>query len=161
MPLSTERPPGLDSPWATRLIKYGAMANTAIYRLTRGRLGGSWRIMSGWKKPVPILLLDHVGRKSGKSFTAPLVYLEDDDRLIVVASQGGMPGDPQWVHNLMAQPDTTVQIGGDRRTVRARVATAEERAELWPRMTELYADFDTYQAWATDRQIKILILEPR
>jgi F420H(2)-dependent quinone reductase len=160
MPLPTERPPGLDSPWTTRLIKYGAKANTSVFKLTKGRLGGTWRVASGWRNPVPILLLDHIGRKSGKTFTTPLVYLVDGDRLVVVASQGGLPKDPQWLHNLRASPDTRVLLKGGYRPVRARVASSEERAELWPRLVDLYADFDTYQSW-TDREIQVVVLEPR
>ncbi|WP_300677783.1 nitroreductase/quinone reductase family protein [Nocardioides sp.] len=160
MPLPTERPPGLDSVWTTRLIKYGARINTRVFQLSRGRVGGTWRIGGGWKKPVPILLLDHVGRKSGETFTAPLVYLRDGERLVVVASQGGLPKDPQWLHNLRARPDTTVLLKGGRRQVRARVADPEERATLWPRLVDLYADFDTYQSW-TDRQIQVVVLDPR
>ncbi|MCA1982062.1 nitroreductase/quinone reductase family protein [Nocardioides nematodiphilus] len=161
MPLPSERPPGLDSPWTTRLIKYGAKANTAIFRATKGRLGATWRISAGWRNPVPILLLEHVGRTSGKRFTAPLVYLEDGPRLIVVASQGGLPTHPQWFRNVQVTPDTAVILKGEgRRQVRARVASAEEKAELWPRMVALYADFDTYQGW-TDREIPIVILDPR
>jgi deazaflavin-dependent oxidoreductase (nitroreductase family) len=161
MPLPTERPPGLDSPWTTRLIKYGAKANAAIFRATNGRIGATWRVSAGWRKPVPILLLEHVGRTSGKRFTAPLVYLEDGARLIVVASQGGLPTHPQWFRNLQAAPETSVILKGEgRRPVRARVASVVEKAELWPRMVALYADFDTYQGW-TDREIPIVVLDPR
>lgn len=160
MPLPTAKPPGLDSPWATRLLKYGSRANVALFKATNGRLGGTWRISAAWRRPVPILLLDHVGRRSGKGFTAPLVYLTDGPNLVVVASQGGMPKHPQWLHNLRARPDTTVRLRGERRAVRARVASPAERADLWPRLVDLYADFDTYQRW-TDREIQVVILEPR
>jgi len=161
MPLPTRRPPGLSSPWTRRLIKYGARANTAIFRATRGRVGSTWRISAGWREPVPILLLEHVGRTSGKRFTAPLVYLDDGPRLIVVASQGGLPTHPQWFRNLQVTPEATVILKGEgHRQVRARVASAAEKAELWPRMVDLYSDFDTYQGW-TDRDIPIVVLDPR
>lgn len=161
MPATKPKPEGLDKPIVAKIIKYGAKANVAIYRLTNGRVGAKWRIGAGWKKPVPVLLLDHVGRKSGTRFTTPLLYLADGDDLVIVASQGGLPKNPQWFHNLVANPDTAVAVPGERsRAVRARVAGPDERAALWPRLVELYADFDNYQAW-TDREIPVVVLEPR
>lgn len=155
------RPDQLDSPSVAKVIKYAARANVRIYRLTNGRIGAKWRVGAGWKKPVPVLLLDHVGRKSGTRFTTPLLYLADGDDVVVVASQGGLPKDPQWFHNLVAHPDTTIDLPRERgRAVRARVAEPQERAALWPRLVELYADFDSYQSW-TDREIPVVVLEPR
>ena len=160
MPSPKERPPGLDKPIVAKIIKYGARAHVPVYRLTNGQIGSKWRIGAGWKKPVPVLLLDHVGRKSGKEFTTPLLYLEDGARLVVVGSQGGLPRNPQWFHNLVANPETTVALKGERsRAVRARLAEPDERAELWPRLVDLYADFDSYQSW-TEREIPVVILDP-
>lgn len=156
-----ERPPGLDSPVTSKLIKYGSKAQVRVFRLTNGRIGSMWRVGAGFRKPVPVLLLEHRGRKSGKVFTAPLLYLENGAELVVVASQGGLPKNPQWYANLVAHPDTVVHLPKEKgRRVRARVATDEERAELWPRLVELYADFAKYAAWA-DRKIPVLVLEPR
>jgi deazaflavin-dependent oxidoreductase (nitroreductase family) len=159
--LPDERPEGLDSPITARLIKYGARAQVRVFRLTNGRIGSNWRIGAGFRKPVPTLLLRHVGRKSGTVFTTPLLYLADGPRYVVVASQGGLPKDPQWFANLMASPDTEVQV---RKVgvvpVRARAADAAERADLWPRLVELYADFAKYAAW-TEREIPVVVLEPR
>jgi F420H(2)-dependent quinone reductase len=156
-----EKPEGLDSPITAKIIKYGARANVAVFRLTNGRIGSKWRVGAGWRKPVPVLLLDHVGRKSGKKFTTPLLYLADGSDLVIVGSQGGLPNDPQWVHNLRANPDTTVHLRGERgRKVRARVADSHERSVLWPRLVDLYADFASYQSW-TDREIPVVVLEPR
>jgi F420H(2)-dependent quinone reductase len=155
-----EKPNGLDKPIVGKIIKYGARLHVPVFRLTNGRIGSKWRIGAGWKKPVPTLLLDHVGRKSGKQFTTPLLYLEDGPRLVVVASQGGLPRNPQWFHNLMANPATTVSLRGERnRQVNARESEPEEWAELWPRLVDLYADFDSYQAW-TEREIPVVVLEP-
>lgn len=159
--LPTERPEGLDSPWAVRAIKLMSRSQVRVFKLTNGRVGNTWRIGAGWKKPVPTLLLEHVGRKSGKRFETPLLYLDDGLDLVVVASQGGLPKNPQWYANLLAHPDTTVSLKGERhRPVRARVATPGERAALWPRLVELYADFAKYQHW-TDREIPVVVLEPR
>lgn len=161
MGLPKEKPDGLDSPLTAKIIKYGARLNVALFRLTNGRVGSTWRIGAGWRKPVPMLLLDHVGRKSGTAFTTPLLYMPDGVDLVVVGSQGGLPKDPQWVHNLLAHPDTTVHLPGERaRPVRARVATGSERALLWPRLVDVYADFESYQSW-TDREIPVVVLEPR
>ena len=159
--LPEQRPDGLDSPWAVRLIKVMARSQVRVFKLTNGRIGNKWRVGAGWKKPVPTLLLRHVGRKSGKEFETPLLYLQDGRDLVVVASQGGLPRNPQWYANLIAHPDTRVSLRGERdRPVRARVATGEERSALWPRLVELYADFAKYQRW-TDREIPVVVLEPR
>jgi deazaflavin-dependent oxidoreductase (nitroreductase family) len=87
------------------------------------------------------------------------VYLEDGERIVVVASQAGRPEHPMWYLNLLADPDVTVQVRDRRRTMRARVADPEERAILWPRLVDLYADYDSYQSW-TDRVIPVVVLEP-
>lgn len=159
--LPDERPPGLDSPTTARLIKYMARAQVAAFRLTDGRVGNRWRVGAGFRKPVPTLLLDHVGRRSGRRFTTPLLYLEDGANLVVVASQGGLPKNPQWFANLLVHPETQVHLRKESgRPVRARVATPDERAGLWPRLVELYADFARYSAW-TDREIPVVVLEPR
>lgn len=161
MALPKEKPQGLDSPLTAKIIKYGARAQVRVFRLTNGRIGSKWRIGAGFRKPVPTLLLNHVGRKSGRTFTTPLLYLEDGADLVIVASQGGLPKNPQWYPNLMAQPDVTVELRGEGvRLVRARTAGPRERAELWPRLVELYADFASYATW-TDREIPVVVLEPR
>ncbi|MEV7397149.1 nitroreductase/quinone reductase family protein [Aeromicrobium sp. NPDC092404] len=159
--LPDERPPGLDSPLTAKLIKYGSKAQVRAFRLTNGRIGSKWRIGAGFRKPVPTLLLEHVGRKSGAVFTAPLLYLEDGRNLVIVASQGGLPKNPQWYANLVAHPETQVHLRKERgRPVLARVASPEEKAVLWPRLVDLYADFAKYDTWA-DREIPVVILEPR
>ncbi len=158
--LPDDRPPGLDSPLTARVIKYGARAHVRIFTFTNGRIGNKWRIGAGFRKPVPTLLLEHTGRKSGKLFTTPVLYLPDGPSLVLVASQGGLPKNPQWFANLMAHPETRVHLRREpNRRVRARTATPEERATLWPRLVNSYADFAKYAAWA-DREIPVVILEP-
>jgi deazaflavin-dependent oxidoreductase (nitroreductase family) len=154
------RPKQLDSPALPKIFRVVGRAQVWVYRRTSGRVGGKWRIGAGFRKPVPTLLLEHVGRTSGRRFTVPLLYLERGDDLVVVASQGGLAEHPQWYLNLCANPDVTVQVGADRRPVRARTADAEERAALWPSLVDLYADFDTYQSWA-EREIPVVVLGPR
>ena len=153
------KPKGLDSDLTRQIIKVMATANVWVYRRTGGRLGAKWRIGAGFRKPPPICLLEHRGRKTGKLRTTPLVFLEDGQRIVVVASQAGRPEHPMWYLNLLEDPDVTVQIGRSRRPMRARVADPAERAALWPRLLDLYADYDSYQSW-TDRVIPVIVLDP-
>ncbi|AMO58876.1 deazaflavin-dependent nitroreductase family protein [Mycolicibacterium phlei] len=154
------KPKQLNSPVVTKVMKYAGRAHVWVYRVSGGRIGSKWRIGAGFKKPVPTLLLEHIGRKTGRRLVTPLVYIHDGDNIVVVASQGGRDTDPQWYRNLVANPDAYVEIGTERRPVRAVTATPEEKARLWPKLVEAYADFDTYQAWA-DREIPVVILQPR
>ena len=153
------KPRGLDTDLTRRIIKAMATTNVWLYRRTGGRVGGTWRIGAGFRNPVPICLVEHRGRKTGKRRTTPLVYLHDGDRIVVVASQAGRPEHPMWYRNLLADPDVTVQIRSRRQSMRARVADQAERAQLWPRLVDLYADYASYQSW-TDRVIPVVVLEP-
>ena len=114
-----ERPKQLDSPLLPKIFKYAGKAHVWVYRRTGGRIGGNWRIGAGFRKPVPTLLLEHRGRKSGKVFVTPLLYMFDGADVVIVASLGGRAEDPQWYRNLVANPDTFVEIGPDRRAVHA------------------------------------------
>lgn len=158
------RKEAMAKPIVPKIIKVMAAANVRLFRLTHGRIGGTWRIGAGLRKPAPILLLDHTGRRSGQRYTTPLVYAVDGEDLLVVGSQGGLPKHPQWFHNLRATPETQVQLrtgrGLETRAVRARVASTEERPELWRKVNAVYADFDSYQLMA-DRVIPVVVLEPR
>ena len=128
--------------------------HTAAYRLTGGVVGHRVPLLP------PFLLLDHVGARSGQRRTSPLVYVRDGDDLVLVASKGGHPRHPGWFHNLRANPDTTVQVGCERRPVHARVATAAERKRLWPRAVAAYGPYASYQR-RTGREIPLVVLEPR
>ena len=128
--------------------------HTFTYRATGGRIGHS---LPGLPQ---MLLLDHRGAKSGKERTLPLLYVRDGEDLVLVASKGGHPKHPAWYHNLRANPETTVQVGSERREVRARQATAAERKRLWPKAVRLYSGFKGYQQRAP-REIPLMILEPR
>lgn len=127
--------------------------NVKLYRLSGGRLGGKMDAAS-------VCVLHHVGAKSGQSRETPLLYLPDDDAIVLVASMGGSPKHPAWYHNLRAHPDVTVEIGRERRTLRARIAEGEERERLWQRLTGIWPAYDAYQA-RTTRRIPVLVLEPR
>jgi deazaflavin-dependent oxidoreductase (nitroreductase family) len=128
--------------------------HTAAYRATGGLLGH--RVPGA----PAMLLLDHIGARSGIVRTTPLAYAQDGRDLVLVASKGGHPKHPSWYHNLVAHPETSVQVGRERRGVRARVARPEERARLWALATSVYSGFDTYQE-RTDREIPLIVLEPR
>jgi deazaflavin-dependent oxidoreductase (nitroreductase family) len=104
------------------------------------------------------VLLDHVGARSGKRRTIPLAYIEDGEDIVIVASKGGAPRNPAWFHNLRAHPDSAVQVGARRVAVRARVATAEERSRLWPKVVDVYGGYGNYQR-RTEREIPLVILE--
>jgi len=108
-----------------------------------------------------MLLLDHVGAKSGTKRTAPLLYVEDGEDVVIVASKGGFPKHPAWYHNLLANPDTTVQIGSERRPVHARVARPEERDRLWAMAVKAYGGYRDYAARSKGREIPLVVLEPR
>jgi deazaflavin-dependent oxidoreductase (nitroreductase family) len=125
-----------------------------IYRLTNGMIGHRF------PGTPPMLLLDHVGAKTGTKRTTPLVYVDDHPNVVLVASKGGHERNPAWYHNLRANPDTSVQIGSERRPVHARVATAEERKRLWPKAIATYSGYRGYQQ-RTAREIPLLVLEPR
>jgi F420H(2)-dependent quinone reductase len=124
------------------------------YRATGGLVGHRFPGLPS------MLLLDHVGARSGARRTSALLYIRDGKNLVIVASKGGNPRHPAWFHNLRAHPNATVQVGSERRAVRAHVAGAEERARLWPRVVKAYRFYADYQS-RTGREIPLVILEPR
>jgi deazaflavin-dependent oxidoreductase (nitroreductase family) len=128
--------------------------HATVYRATGGLIGHRF------PGAPSVLLLDHVGAKSAKRRTSPLVYARDGDNVILIASKGGYPKNPAWFHNLVANPETTIQIGSRRMPVRARVATAEERKRLWPLAVAVYGGYEDYQR-RTSREIPLVVLEPR
>ena len=135
--------------WA---LRWSGKANVPLYRLTRGRVGG--RVGR-----APVLLLTTTGRKSGASRTAPVLYMRDGERLVVIGSNAGNVRPPAWALNLRANPEASVEVGADKSAVRARVAEGEERDGLWRRMNEQYGGFEDYRA-RTSRDIPVLVLEP-
>jgi deazaflavin-dependent oxidoreductase (nitroreductase family) len=128
--------------------------HAAVYRASGGLVGHR---LPGLP---PMLLLDHVGAKSGRRRTTPLLYVTHGDDAVIIASKGGFPKHPAWYHNLRANPDTTVQIGRERRAVHARDATREERERIWPKAVAAYGPYAQYQA-RTPRKIPVVILERR
>lgn len=153
------RPPLLDSAITPRILRVLSRANVVLYRMSGGRLGASWRVGSAFRRGVPICLLTTTGRRSGTPRTVPLLFLRDGDRVVLAASQGGLPRHPQWYRNVEAEPRVTIQVGRRTDPMRARTATSAEHATLWPRLVDMYADFESYQSW-TDRRIPVVICEP-
>jgi deazaflavin-dependent oxidoreductase (nitroreductase family) len=133
-------------------LRWTGRLNVPLYRASGGRLGG--RIGR-----APVLLLTTTGRRSGQKRTAPVVYLADDERLVVINTNAGNAKVPAWSHNLRANPEAEVEMGRKRLRVRARIAEGEERAELWRNHNEQYAGFDYYQT-KLDREICVFVLEP-
>jgi deazaflavin-dependent oxidoreductase (nitroreductase family) len=134
-----------------RLWHEFTQAHVRTYRLSGGRIGGRFR-------GSPVLLVDHVGRKSGKKRTSPLIYARDGDDLLIVASKGGSHKHPVWWLNLREHPETTVQVGSEKRRVLAREASAEEKERLWPVVVDVYAPYESYQQ-KTERDIPVIVLE--
>jgi F420H(2)-dependent quinone reductase len=136
-------------PILTRVMRGHAI----VYRATGGRVGENLPGMP------PILLLDYVGRRSGKRRTTPLVYMVDGDDLVVVASKGGYPEHPAWLLNLRANPDAAVQVGSRRLRVHAEEADGDERRRLWPKAIQHNSHWGAYRE-RTKREIPIVILRP-
>ncbi|HEX4215637.1 MAG TPA: nitroreductase family deazaflavin-dependent oxidoreductase [Candidatus Dormibacteraeota bacterium] len=130
--------------------------HVALYRRTGGRIGGH---LPGWPD-VPIMLLDHRGARSGARRTSPLMFQREGDSIVVAASKAGQATNPAWFHNLVAHPETTIQIGPEVRPVLARVATDEERGRLWSRFVLAYPGYEFYRRHAGRRRIPIVILDP-
>jgi len=133
-------------------LKLGSGAHASMYRATKGKLFGRMG-------KSPILLLNTVGRKSGKKRTTPLLYAMDGEDFVLIASKGGTPTHPAWYLNLIAAPDVTVEVGDREARVRAEEVSGEEKTRLWQKMVEMYPTYDDYQT-KTEREIPLLLLHP-
>jgi deazaflavin-dependent oxidoreductase (nitroreductase family) len=145
------RPPSSTSPF-WRVFRLATRLDAYLLRATGGRRSFISR--------APTLVLHDVGRRSGQQRVTPLIYLDRAPDLVVVASKGGTDRHPAWFHNLTAMTTARVDLpGGESRVVRPRVAGPEEKAELWPRLVELFPDYATYATY-TERDIPVVVLEP-
>jgi deazaflavin-dependent oxidoreductase (nitroreductase family) len=124
----------------------------AMFNLTGGRLGGKFR-------GSPTLMLTTTGRKTGKEPTWPLLALPVGDGYAIAGSNSGYDQHPAWYLNLKANPEVTFEVRGQRTKARARDATPQERAELYPKFIDVYSGYRDYEA-ATDRKIPVVLLEP-
>jgi deazaflavin-dependent oxidoreductase (nitroreductase family) len=107
---------------------------------------------------APMILLTHTGAKTGKSYTTPLVYSRDGDRIVVIASKAGAPNNPSWYHNLVAHPTATLEIGTESFKAKARIATGDERERLFNQQAAQMAVFNEYRA-KTTRKIPVVVFE--
>jgi deazaflavin-dependent oxidoreductase (nitroreductase family) len=123
------------------------------FRANAGKVGGPF-------EGAPMLLLHSTGARSGAERVNPVVYQSDEGRWVVFASKGGADTNPDWFHNLQANPEATIEVGTDTAAVRARVAEGGERERLWTRQKELMPGFADYER-KTSRQIPVVVLERR
>jgi F420H(2)-dependent quinone reductase len=149
----TNPPRALNSAGTGVIIKWMSRLTTAAYKVSGGRVGGTF--LQG----APVALLTTIGRKSGQPRVSPLLYLRDGDRVVLVASQAGRANNPMWYLNLKANPKVSVQIKKEVLPLTARDATDDERAHYWPQFVAIYSSLDDYQSW-TDRVIPIVICDP-
>ncbi|MBD2857894.1 nitroreductase family deazaflavin-dependent oxidoreductase [Spongiibacter sp. KMU-158] len=132
--------------WATKL-------NIWVFKASGGRL------MKTFLGKAPICVVTTTGAKTGKKREIALIDINWGDNKILVASKGGMSKHPVWYYNVKANPLVEILAEGGRRTYQARLATPEEKKEVWPVLVGVYEDFDEYQA-RTDRDIPVFICEP-
>jgi deazaflavin-dependent oxidoreductase (nitroreductase family) len=121
------------------------------FRANGGKLGGSF-------EGAPMLLLHSKGAKSGKERVNPMMYQKVDDGYAVFASKAGAPTNPDWYHNLVANPKTRIEIGGDSYDVTARVAEPDERRRIWEAQKQAFPNFAEYEQTA-GREIPVVLLE--
>ena len=138
--------------WLLALI---TVLHRLAYRATRGVIGGRIPLVD-WRA----LLLTHVGRRSGRVYTVPLLYVADGPRFVVVGSNAGDAQPPAWWRNLQARPDARVQVGAEEFPVRARLAAGEERARLWAALISNYRDYARYERKTRGtRELPVVVLE--
>jgi deazaflavin-dependent oxidoreductase (nitroreductase family) len=130
--------------WNAKVIKE--------FRAKEGKVGGQF-------EGAPLLLLHSVGAKSGAERVNPMMYQPVGDHMAVFASKGGAPTNPDWYHNLVANPRASVEVGRDTVEVEAHVATGEERKRIWEKQKKDWPGFADYER-KTDREIPVIVLEP-
>ena len=124
-----------------------------LMKVSRGRLNSSGTDL--------VVVLHHVGARSGALRKTPLAYFTQGDDVILIASKGGAPEHPAWLHNIRKNPDVELWVGPRGGAYRAREATGEERARLWSLATSMYSGFDGYQARTGGREIPVVVCSPR
>jgi F420H(2)-dependent quinone reductase len=152
-PLKPNQVKNLNSPLVGTAIKWMSKAQTFIFKKTNGKFGNKFL------KGAEVGILTTTGRKSGEPRESPLLFLQEGQRIVLVASQGGRATNPMWYLNLQANPAITFQTKAGVFTLTARDATDAERDEYWPKLDAMYADFANYRSY-TDRKIPIVICDP-
>ena len=139
--------------WFARVGRALVPVDRALQRLSGGRVGGIG------PQVLPELLLTTTGRTSGLPRQVPLLYARDGQTLVVVASNWGQAHHPAWSANLLANPDATVDVRGTVSRVRARLASPQEKADVWPLVTAVWPAYDTYAA-RSGRDLRVFLLDP-
>ncbi len=127
-------------------------ANVWLLRISMGRLGNSFL-------GRPVMLLTTIGHKSGKPRTQPVYFMRDGQRIVLVASNGGSPDDPFWLLNIQENPLVSVAVHGNSQKMTSRIVTAEEKAQLWPRLTEMFPMWQEVED-RCQRRFPVVLLEP-
>jgi deazaflavin-dependent oxidoreductase (nitroreductase family) len=122
------------------------------FRANEGRVGGGF-------DGAPLLLLHSTGARSGKTRVNPLAYQARGVACAVFGSKAGADTNPDWFHNVVANPDVTIEVGTETKRARARVAEGDERKEIWEHQKQLMPPFAEYER-KTDREIPVVVLEP-
>ena len=151
-PLDSETSQRIRSIFVHNVLPWISRVHRAVYRWTGGLVGG-------WLLGRRFLLLEHTGRKSGRRYCTPILYVADGERFVLAASNGGDSRHPAWWLNLQAQPQAHVQSGRRRVAVVASCAEADEAEWLWPVLTRAWPWFRNYRA-ATTRKIPVVVLSP-
>ncbi|HSO99584.1 MAG TPA: nitroreductase family deazaflavin-dependent oxidoreductase [Solirubrobacteraceae bacterium] len=142
------------TPWGGKLfITVFPAIDRRLMPLTHGRLS------TGLGQPI--VLLHARGAKTGVERTTPLLATKTGEQIIVVASKAGAVRHPAWYHNVRANPELEVSVGGERLPMRGRIAAGEERERLWAVVCDNYSGYATYQRRAGSREIPVVVLEPR
>ncbi|MET0702943.1 MAG: nitroreductase family deazaflavin-dependent oxidoreductase [Mycobacterium sp.] len=152
-PLKPSQVKNLNSPLVGTMIKWMSRAQTFVFKKTNGKLGDKFL------KGSEVGILTTTGRKSGEKRDSPLLFLQEGQRIVLVASQGGRATNPMWYLNLVANPSITFQTKREKLQLTAREATDAERDEYWPKLDAMYPDFVNYRSY-TDRKIPIIICDP-
>jgi deazaflavin-dependent oxidoreductase (nitroreductase family) len=122
------------------------------FRANGGQVGGGF-------KGAPLLLLHHVGAKTGTERVSPLMYQQLDEAYAIFASKGGAPHNPAWFHNLSANPNTKIEVGAGMVAVQARIADGEEYARIWERQKSEWPQFADYERKTSRKRIPVVVLE--
>jgi F420H(2)-dependent quinone reductase len=152
-PLNPKQIKNLNSAKVAIATKWMSKAQTWIFKKTNGKLG------SKFLKGTEVGILTTIGRKTGEPRESPLLFMQEGQRIVLVASHGGRATNPIWYLNLVANPSVTFQTKGELLELTARVATDPERDEYWPKLDAMYSDFVNYRSY-TDRKIPIIICDP-
>lgn len=152
-PLTPKQIESLNSAKVGTAMKWMSKAQTFLFKKTGGRFGNKFL------KGTEVGILTTIGRKSGEPRDSPLLFLQEGNRIVLVASQGGRATNPMWYLNLVANPKVTFRTRTGTFALIARDATDAERDEYWPKLDAMYPDFVNYRSY-TDRKIPIVICDP-